>query len=103
MKISVQSLHFDADKKLLDFIRQKCDKLDTFYDQILDGSVILRLDKDHEHGNKLAEIVLNVPGSRLVAKERCKTFEEAIDLITEQLRKQLLKHKEKQRTHVSPS
>lgn len=100
MKISVQSLRFDADKKLLDFIQAKCDKLDTFFDQILDGSVILKIEKDHENGNKFAEIVLNVPGGKLVAKEQCKSFEEAIDLTTEQLRKQILKHKEKLRENV---
>jgi putative sigma-54 modulation protein len=100
MKIAIQSLHFDADKKLLDFVQQKCDKLDTFYDQVVDGNVILRIEKDHENGNKVAEIVLNVPGSTLVAKSQGKSFEEAVDATAEQLRKQLLKHKEKQRSHV---
>ncbi|MFL5729354.1 MAG: HPF/RaiA family ribosome-associated protein, partial [Cytophagaceae bacterium] len=44
MKLQMQSVHFDADKKLLEFIQKKMDKLDTFYDKILDGDVILRLD-----------------------------------------------------------
>lgn len=100
MKISVQSLHFDADKKLLQFIQQKCDKLDTFFDQIMDGTVTLKLEKDHEHGNKFVEIVLNVPGGKLVAKDQCKSFEEAVDLTTEQLRKQIVKHKEKLRANA---
>jgi putative sigma-54 modulation protein len=29
MKITVQSIRFNADKKLLDFIQKKADKLDT--------------------------------------------------------------------------
>ncbi len=101
MKISVQSLHFDADHKLLEFIQQKCNKLDMFYDQVIDANVILRIDKDHEHGNKVAEIVMNVPGSSLVSKNQSKSFEESIDLIMEQSRKQLIKFKERQRTHVA--
>jgi len=100
MKISIQSLHFDADKKLLDFIQQKCDKLDTFFDNILDGVVTLKIEKDQEHGNKFVEIVLNVPGTKLVAKEQCKSFEEAVDQTTEQLRKQIVKHKEKIRENA---
>ena len=48
MKLRMQSVHFDADIKLLDFIQKKADKLDTFYDRIIDGEVILRLNKDSD-------------------------------------------------------
>ncbi len=97
MKVSVQSIHFDADRKLLELIQQKCDKLDHFYDQVIDANVRLRLDKDPIQGNKLAELVLQVPGAQLVASDQGKTFEGAFDNCTEQMRKQLVKHKEKQR------
>jgi putative sigma-54 modulation protein len=42
MKITVQSIHFTADKKLLDFIQKKVDKLGTFYDHIVSGEVYLK-------------------------------------------------------------
>ena len=45
MKLDIQSIHFDADEKLLDFIQKKCDKLETFFDRITDGEVFLRLEK----------------------------------------------------------
>jgi putative sigma-54 modulation protein len=45
----------------------------------------------------VAEISLNVPGSDLFAKKQAKTFEEAVDLACEALRKQLIKKKEKVR------
>jgi putative sigma-54 modulation protein len=35
MKIRVQSIHFNADQKLLEFIQKKVDKLDQFFDQII--------------------------------------------------------------------
>ena len=35
MKIRVQSIRFDADKKLLDFIQKKVDKLGLFYDKVI--------------------------------------------------------------------
>ena len=35
MKLKVQSIHFDADQKLVDFIQEKVDKLLTFYDEII--------------------------------------------------------------------
>ena len=61
MKVQVQSIHFDADHKLIDFIQKKLDKLDTFYDRSIDSEVILRLNNEGVE-NKTVEIKLNVPG-----------------------------------------
>ena len=43
MKLQIHSIHFDADQKLIDFIQKKLDKLETFYDRIVDGEVFLRI------------------------------------------------------------
>jgi putative sigma-54 modulation protein len=94
MKIKVQSIHFDADKKLVDFVQKKMDKLETFYDRTVDGEVFLRLNNEGID-NKTVEIKLNVPGSQLFAKEQAKTFEAATDQATEALRNQLSKFKTK--------
>jgi putative sigma-54 modulation protein len=95
MKLNMHSIHFDADQKLLDFIQKKLDKLETFYDQIVDGEVFLRLNNSKVE-NKTVEIKLNIPGNQLFAKEEAKTFEEATDQATEALRRQLRKFKVKQ-------
>ncbi len=95
MKIRVQSIRFNADKKLLDFIQKKADKLDTFYDHIISGEVYLRLEKVENEANKITEIKLTLPGNQIFAKEQCKSFEEATDLAVESLRKQIEKHKQK--------
>lgn len=99
MNIQVQSIHFDADQKLLDFIQKKCDKLDTFFDRIEDGQVYLRLEKVGDPSLKSVEIKLNVPGERLIASEEGYSFEEVIDLATDNLKRQLKRYKEKMRTH----
>ena len=97
MQLKVQSIHFNADQKLLDFIEEKRAKLSHVYEDIIDGEVFLRLDKSNHSDNKVAEIKLNLPGKVIFAKEQCKTFEEALDLTVEALRKQIQKHKEKLR------
>ncbi|MFN5325099.1 MAG: ribosome hibernation-promoting factor, HPF/YfiA family [Bacteroidota bacterium] len=96
MKIKVQSIHFDADQKLIDFIEGKIEKLTHYYDQIMDTEVFLRLDNSETHENKIAEIKIHTPGKTLFAKEQCKTFEAATDSAVDALRKQITKHKEKQ-------
>ncbi|WAC40982.1 ribosome hibernation-promoting factor, HPF/YfiA family [Pedobacter sp. SL55] len=101
MKIRVQSIHFNADKKLLEFIQKKVDKLDQFFDQIISGEVYLKLENVEDEANKISEIKLIVPGGTLFAKEQCKSFEEATDLAIESLRKQITKHKDKTRAKLS--
>ncbi|WP_016775915.1 ribosome hibernation-promoting factor, HPF/YfiA family [Anaerophaga thermohalophila] len=95
MNITIQSVHFDASSRLEDFIRQKVGKLDQFSDDIIGAEVILRLDKSETSENKLVDIELDIPGNNLFAKKQSKTFEEAVDLACEALRKQLVKRKEK--------
>lgn len=95
MKVRVQSVNFTADQKLVDFIKTKMDKLETFYSRIIDGEVFLKVDNNHTKQNKISEIKLNIPGHELVVKKQCKSFEEAAQLSTEALRRQLRKHKEK--------
>ena len=95
MKITVQSIHFTADKGLLEFIQKKVDKLDTFHDHIINGEVYLKLENVEDEANKISEIKIMLPGNQLFAKEQCKTFEEATDSAVESLRKQIEKHKTK--------
>ncbi len=95
MNITIQSVKFDAADHLQSFIEQKVNKLDVFFDGIIDAEVILKLDKSESLENKVAEISLKVPGAEVFAKKQSKTFEESIDLSCEALRKQLIKKKEK--------
>ena len=92
MKLQVHSIHFNADRKLIDFIQRKIDKLETFYDRLVDGEVFLRLNNEGIE-NKTVEIKLKVPGSQLFAREQARSFEAATDLATEALTAQLKKFK----------
>jgi putative sigma-54 modulation protein len=97
MVIQTQSVHFDADGKLLEFIQKKLVKLETYHDKILNADVILKLEKTGQVQDKVAEIKVNIPGSTLIAKETRKTFEESVDEAIDALRVQLIKVKEKYR------
>lgn len=99
MKLQIHSIHFDADQKLVDFIQKRADKLETFYDRIIDGEVFLRLDNSDSKNNKLIEVKINIPGNQLFAKEQSKSFEAATDEAMEAMRRQLKKVKEKQLQH----
>jgi putative sigma-54 modulation protein len=99
MKLKVQSIHFDADRKLLSFVEEKIEKLTHFYEDIIDGEVFLRLDKNSEKENKIAEIKLNTPGKTMFASEQSKSFEEATDIAVDALKKQITRYKAKLRSN----
>ena len=92
MEIKVQSIHFDADQKLVKFIEDKLRKLNQYYDKIIGSDVFLKLEPADKE-NKVAERKLAIPGKDLFAKKQCKTFEEATDEAVEALRRQINKHK----------
>ena len=94
MKLQVHSIHFNADRKLVEFIRKKINKLETFYDRLVDGEVFLRLNNEGIE-NKTVEIKLRVPGNQLFAVEKARSFEAAADEATNALAMQLKKFKTK--------
>ena len=97
VNLKVSSVHFDADKKLIEFIHERVNKLANYYDKIIDGEVVLKVENSNNAENKVAEIKLLIPGTDIFAKKQCKSFEEATDNAVEALRRQLKKHKEKMR------
>jgi putative sigma-54 modulation protein len=95
MDIKFSSVHFSADKKLMQFITDKVNKLSHFFEGIIGAEVTLKLENTQELENKMVEIRLLVSGYDLFAKKQSKTFEEATDEVIDALRKQVQKHKEK--------
>jgi putative sigma-54 modulation protein len=98
MRVTIQTLHFKADKKLEDFIQAKLDKVGVVYEQIIGAEVVLKLENVEDHTNKIADIRLLIPGSDLFASKQCKTFEESVDQSVDALKKQLVRRKDKIRS-----
>ena len=100
MKVNTQSVNFNADVKLIDFIQKRLDKLDKFYDKVIMADVYLKLDNNGTKDNKIFEVRLSVPGDKFVVKKQSKTFEEGTDLAIASLQRQLKKRKQKIRSHT---
>ncbi|MDR0561049.1 MAG: ribosome-associated translation inhibitor RaiA [Prevotellaceae bacterium] len=97
MNVKVQSIKFDADKKLIDFIEKKISKLEKFFDGIIGAEVILRLDNHSTDptDNKKVEVLIKLPGKEAFAERVSKSFEEAVDHCADALKIQLSKAKGK--------
>jgi len=96
MEIRIQSIHFTADQKLIDYTERKIGKLEHFFDHIIDVDVYLKFDSAHSQiKEKSVNLRMRVPGTTLDAEEHSSIFETAIDNAVESLKRQLLKHKDK--------
>lgn len=94
MKISVQSMGLTPHAPLEDHIENKLNKLDNYYDKIVDVKVFLKVENKSDKENKTVELVLAVPGEDIVVKKTTSSFEQSLDLCTEVAKKLLIKKKE---------
>lgn len=97
MKVQVQSVNFKADKSLIEFVEEKLNTLDRFYDKIVSAEVFLKVQQTSEKENKNVEARVGIPGNDIMVKRQAKTFEEGVLLTVDALKRQLRKSKEKSR------
>src|SRR5277367_2681494 len=102
MNVQIQTVHFDADSKLLEHVNTKIEKLKTFHDKIIGAEVYLKLDNmSQQVRDKVAEIKVHVPRHSYFVKHQSKTFEESFDLAFDSLVTQVKRNKQKQMTYNS--
>ncbi len=97
MNVQIQTHHFDADRKLIDYVERRLEKLNTFHDRIIKVDVYLKLDNVvHTIKDKVAEIRVHVPKADFFVKSTSKSFEASFDDAFESLVNQIKRKKEKQ-------
>lgn len=93
MEIRVQSIKFNADQKLLDFIDKKVSKLSKFFEDVIRAEVVLSLLPEVD--NKCVKIQMMIPGNDIVVERNASTFEDAVVDCVAVLKDQLVRAKEK--------
>ena len=99
MKVNVHAVNFTVDKKLLDFVEERMNRLEKYYDRVVSSDVFLKVEKTSDKENKIVEAKIIVPGDEFIVKKQCKTFEEGVELASESMERLLIKRKEKIRAH----
>ncbi len=95
MDIRIQSLKFDADQKLINYIEKKLSKLPKYYDEVSKAEVILSLLPDFD--NKNVKVIVEVPGNQIVVERHSGKFENAVVDCVDVLKDLLVKAKEKRK------
>jgi putative sigma-54 modulation protein len=97
MNVNIQTVRFDADSSLVEYINRKLEKLNTFHDRIIQVNVFLKLDNVvHTIKDKIAEIRVHVPRHDFFVKSTSKSFEESFDDAFNSIVTQIKRKKQKQ-------
>lgn len=99
IKIDFQAVNFDAEPSTISYGEKKLQKLSQFYDKIIAITVMMKIENISEKENKSVEIKLDIPGNSLITQKMGRSFEEAIDLAEESLKKSIKRTKEKNSSH----
>lgn len=94
MNLKIHPIHFEADEKLINLIKEKTEKLKNFNDTITSVDVYLKLDGSQVVKDKIVEIKVNILKSQIFVKEKTKTFEESLSIALDSATSQLRKKKE---------
>lgn len=93
MNSKIQSKGFTAKQELIDFVKEKTDKLFRLFSRTINCEVVLKIDKSATGDNKVCDIRLIIPGNDLLAGARSTTFEQATMQAIEALERQIHKRK----------
>jgi putative sigma-54 modulation protein len=96
MNLHIQTVHFEADQRLVEHVKEKIGKLEQFHDRIIKVDVFLKLDNIvHTIKDKIAEIRVHVPKADFFVKATSKSFETSFDEAFDSLVNQIKRKKEK--------
>ncbi|SDS86223.1 putative sigma-54 modulation protein [Halopseudomonas xinjiangensis] len=91
MQLNISGHQLDITDSLRDYVTEKMSRLERHFDKITNVQVILEVEKVRQK----AEAILHVAGGEVVANAEATDMYAAIDLLTDKLDRQLIKHKEK--------
>ncbi len=96
MNVNIQTVHFDADSKLVSYVEKKVSKIFQYHDRITKVDVFLKLDNVvHNIKDKIAEIKVHIPKCDIFVKHSSKSFEESFDVALDSIIMQIKRKKER--------
>ena len=93
MNFTITARHFKLKDDLRDYIEEKSQRLNRFYEGIIDTEVILGWEKQLRY----VELKIKVNNGQIILKEESDDLRKSFDLILDKAERQLKKHKQKLR------
>ncbi|WP_028303244.1 ribosome hibernation promoting factor [Oceanospirillum maris] len=91
MQLNITGQHLELTEALQEYVSTKFERLERHVDNITNVQVVLKLEKERQ----IAEATLHVAGADLHATAEAEDMYASIDMLTDKIDRQLIKHKEK--------
>lgn len=95
MQINISGRHVEVTESMREYVTSKVERLTHHHDRITSTNVIVSVDKLIQK----AEATIHVSGKDVFAEATNEDLYAAIDALVDKLDRQLIKHKEKMRSH----
>ncbi len=95
MNLQLTGHHLEVTPALRDYVTSKLARISNHFDHVIDVKVTLSVEKLAQK----VEATLHVPGNDLHAACQDENMYSAIDMLTDKLDRQVVKHKEKHADH----
>ncbi|WP_027859322.1 ribosome hibernation-promoting factor, HPF/YfiA family [Marinobacterium jannaschii] len=95
MQINISGHHVELTDSMNEYVHTKFEKLERHFDNITNVQVTLSVEKQHQQ----AEADVHVAGGQVFATSQHENMYAAIDGLIDKLDRQIIKHKEKLKTH----
>lgn len=94
MNTTITARHFSASTRLQDYAKKNAQKLEKYYDGIIDCDIVFEPNESPEEPQKV-ELKVKFANTFLTASETAETYEQAINKAVDTVKRQLIKYKDK--------
>jgi putative sigma-54 modulation protein len=95
MQLNISCHHFDLTDAIKQHVEEKLQKITHHFDQVINVKVILEVEKN----SQIAEATIHMSGNDIFAKAESDDMYVSIDQMVNKLDSQIIKHKEKLKSH----
>ena len=100
MNVTISGHHLDVSPALREYVLAKLDRITRHFDQVVDITVLLSVEKLSEKElRQKAEVTLHVKGKDIFAECAAEDLYAAIDQLMDKLDRQVVRHKGKVQDH----
>ena len=100
MNLTISGHHLEVTPALREYVIAKLDRVTRHFDQVVDITVILSVEKlTEKERRQKAEVTLHVKGKDLFAECASEDLYASIDQLMDKLDRQVVRHKDKVQNH----
>jgi putative sigma-54 modulation protein len=100
MNLTISGHHLEVTPALRSYVTGKLDRITRHFDQVVDVKVLLSIENQTEkEGRQRAECNIHVKGNDMFAESAHHDLYAAVDDLVDKLDRQVVKHKDRMRSH----